>query len=648
MSVNFKKKQYHFLNTLLKENPPPFALLYRPEANSSESVDVLFGEIYEHQSLSEITLPELEKPSTSLVQDKLVLMPYRQISERGLEATNDGTPLLSMDIQVQEIVNVKELMDALPDQKINMDNAGFDMDDPSYAAMVADVLEEEIGRGKGASFVLQRSFTADLSNYSIDGALSIFKKLLAQSGGAYWVFIVNTGERTLLGATPERHISVNEGTAIMNPISGTYRYPPTGPKLSEITTFLSDQKETEELYMVVDEELKMMARVCDSGGTVIGPNLKEMAKVAHTEYFIQGQTSMEPLEILRETMFAPSVTGSPQESAASVIHQYEPAGRGYYSGVMALIGQKNGMRVLDSGILIRTADINNNGHLRLAVGATLVRGSDPLAETEETKAKASGLLTAIGMGAQNSFSKHPSVVRLLQERNYSISDFWLKDRSKKSASSKALFGKKVLIVDAEDTFTLMIDHQLRSLGCSTLVKRFDEKYSFDDDYDLVVMGPGPGDPRDLGNTKIAHLHKNIKSLLSRQMPFLAVCLSHQILSSILGLNVVRRDDPNQGVQKEINLFGKNERVGFYNTFSARSNYDKLSLPNGRDLAEIALDPIGGEVHAIRSAGFTSIQFHPESILTMGGVKIFENILVSLLKQGEKEILEQSMNLVEVA
>ncbi len=630
MSAGFENTKFNFLTSLLDENPPPFALIYRPESITNDEVNVLFGEIHEYESLEDIELPCIDKNSNELIQDKLVLLPYRQISERGLHAKNDGTPLIAMDIQLQELVNVKELAAAIPDEKIDMKNSGFDMADSSYAEMVANVLEHEIGQGKGASFVLKRSFTADISNYSIASALSIFKNLLAQAIGSYWVFVVHTGERTLLGATPERHISLDEGTAVMNPISGTYRYPPTGPKLSEITTFLSDQKEKDELYMVVDEELKMMARVCDSGGTVIGPHLKEMARVAHTEYFIQGKTSMEPLEILKETMFAPSVTGSPQESAASVIHQYEPNGRGYYSGVMALIGQNNGARVLDSGILIRTADIDPEGHLRLSVGATLVRGSDPLAETEETKAKASGLLAAIGIRSQNSFGNHPDVVRLLKERNHSISGFWMQDREINYKKENSLLGKKILIVDAEDTFTLMIDHQLRSLGCETLVRRFDEAYSFDDDYDLVVMGPGPGDPRNLSDPKIAHLYRDIKSLLARNQPFLAICLSHQILSSILGISVVRRDDPNQGVQKDIDLFGTPEKVGFYNTFSARSNYDKLSLPNGRDLAEISIDPIDGEVNAIKSTAFCSIQFHPESILTMDGVKIFKNLMDHLL------------------
>ncbi len=72
---------------------------------------------------------------------------------------------------------------------------------------------------------------------------------------------------------------------------------------------------------------------------MLGPYLKEMSRLAHTEYFIEGRTTRDAREILRETLFAPTVTGSPLESASRVIHGYEPHGRGYYSGVAALIGR---------------------------------------------------------------------------------------------------------------------------------------------------------------------------------------------------------------------------------------------------------------------------------------------------------------------
>lgn len=319
MSFSTHDSNSDILKLLLNKNPPPFALLHRPGASGKENIDVMIGDASVVDSLEEIDLPDKEQGSSEAIYDMLILLPYRQISQRGFEATDDGTPLVVIDIRMQEVWKVEEVLAGIPDTQLELTDAGFSMDDEAYEAIVREVLDKEIGRGKGASFVLKRSFIANITNYSIIGALGIFKKLLTQETGAYWTFIVHTGERTLLGATPEQHINLKKGTVEMNPISGTYRYSQAGPKLSEITKFLSDKKEADELYMVVDEELKMMARVCDMGGTLDGPRLKEMSSVAHTEYFIRGRSSMGPLKILQETMFAPSVTGSPLESAARVI-----------------------------------------------------------------------------------------------------------------------------------------------------------------------------------------------------------------------------------------------------------------------------------------------------------------------------------------
>ena len=96
--------------------------------------------------------------------------------------------------------------------------------------------------------------------------------------------------------------------------------------------------------MVVDEELKMMCTVGDMGGVVVGPRLKEMAHLAHTEYELRGRSSLDVREVLRETMFAATVTGSPVQNACRVIERHEVGGRGYYAGALALIGTRLGRR----------------------------------------------------------------------------------------------------------------------------------------------------------------------------------------------------------------------------------------------------------------------------------------------------------------
>ncbi|MHC3470241.1 anthranilate synthase family protein [Streptomyces sp. 7R007] len=603
-------------------------MLHRPETNGPGLLDVLTGPVAEVGRLAELPLPA--GPGEAV----LALVPYRQLAERGFAAPDDGTPLLAMTVAERETVAVDDFLDRAPRGPVELSGGCFDVGDDAYAELVRRIVRDEIGTGEGANFVLKRTFVADLTDYGPATAPALFRRLLTLESGAYWTFLIHTGERTLVGATPERHVSVRGGAAVMNPISGTYRYPADGPTLDGVLEFLADRKEADELYMVLDEELKMMTRVCDDGPRVVGPYLKEMARLAHTEYFIEGRTRRDVREVLRETLFAPTVTGSPVESAARVIERYEPGGRAFYSGVAALIGWEDaGSYSLDSAILIRTAEIDGGGRLRLSVGATLVRHSDAESEAAETRVKADGLLRALGAGggdrasdaAPRSFEAHPHVRGALEQRNASLARFWLADGV--AEPLPGLTGARVLIVDAEDTFTAMLGRQLDSLGLDVTVRRFDEPYAFAE-HDLVVLGPGPGDPRDVGHPKIAHLRGAVDGLIAARRPFLAVCLSHQVLATRLGFAMVRREVPNQGVQREIELFGSRARVGFYNTFAARSHADRVNCV-GAGPVEVSRDADSGEVHALLGAHFASVQFHPESVLTQDGPQLVGGLLAWL-------------------
>ncbi|MGD3110249.1 anthranilate synthase family protein [Streptomyces sp. YGL11-2] len=608
------------LDRVLADRPAAFALLYRPEAEGADTLDVLVGQVTTPETLAGIPLPDEPSRLSGAHHEVLAVIPYRQIAERGYEAPDDGAPLIALTVTDQQRLPLAEALARIPQVPTALSGGHFDVADDDYCKTVQDVVDDVIGVGDGANFVIKRSFVADITDYGPHSALSFFTRLVEREAGAYWTFLIHTGEHTFVGASPERHISVEDGRAVMNPISGTYRYPPTGPTLPGVMDFLADRKETDELYMVVDEELKMMARICETGGRVTGPFLKEMTRLAHTEYFIEGRTAHDVRDILRETMFAPTVTGSPLESACRVIAAYEPEGRRYYSGVAALIGRdERGGRALDSAILIRTADIDSSGRVRIGVGATLVRHSDPASEAAETRAKASGLVAALESGGTGRFAAHPDVRATLERRNDSIAGFWLRDTVGRPAPLPRLDGRRVLIVDAEDTFTAMIGHQLRAMGLTVTVRRFDEEYSFDD-HELVVMGPGPGDPSETSHRKIAHLHTAVRTLVKRGGPFLAVCLSHQVLSLALGFEVTRLPTPNQGLQKEIDLFGRRERVGFYNTFATRSREDKREVA-GVGVVEVSRDPDTGEVYALRGPRFASLQFHAESVLTQNGPRI---------------------------
>ncbi|WP_121436190.1 anthranilate synthase family protein [Actinomadura pelletieri] len=633
-----------------------FALLYRPGALRDAPVEVLTGEVVPVDGLAGLPLPDgtaagrADGRADGARHDLLVAVPYRQITERGFACRDDHAPLLAMRVHEQAELSRDAALAALPDRDVRVSDAGFDLDDDAYAAIVRRVLAEEIGQGAGSNFVIRRTFVARLEECSVQTELAVFRRLLAGESGAYWTFLFHTGAQTFVGASPELHVGMAGGTVSMNPISGTYRHPPSGPDISGLLRFLHDPKEANELYMVVDEELKMMARMCGDGGRVHGPYLKEMARLTHSEYVLTGRGDLDVRDVLRETLLAPTVTGSPIENAFRVIARHETAGRGHYGGVLALVGRDPaGGRTLDSAIMIRTAEVAADGRLRLGVGATLVRDSDPASEVAETRAKAAGMLAALGLtpdgatangtGAQGgptraadaSPAADPRVRRALRGRNATLSRFWL-DGARRAGPHPALDGRHALVVDNEDAFMGMLGHQLRALGLRTTIRRFDEPLP-QDGFDLVIVGPGPGDPRDTVDPRMGMLRALTRELLGGDVPFLSICLGHQILAAELGLEIVRRAVPNQGVQKPIDLFGRSELVGFYNTYAARAD-DDVVLWEGRPV-EVSRSRRTGEVHALRGAGFRSVQFHLESILTQHGPRILGELLGSLLADADQ-------------
>ncbi|GGZ66758.1 phenazine-specific anthranilate synthase component I [Streptomyces subrutilus] len=618
------------LSRLLDDSCPPFALLRRrTPGRDHDTVEVLLGPVREVERLAD--LPVRELPS-------LALVPFRQIRERGFDVRDDGTPLSVLVAEEAYELPLARVLEELPAHRVRVEDGGFDVPDEEYAATVARVVEDEIGRGEGANFVIRRTYGGRIDGFGRADALALFRRLLEGERGAYWTYVVHTGARTLVGASPEVHVRMSGGTVVMNPISGTYRYPAGGPTTDSLLAFLGDRKETEELSMVVDEELKMMCTVGDRGGVVVGPRLKEMSHLAHTEYELRGRSSLDVREVLRETMFAATVTGSPVQNACRVIERHESGGRGYYAGALALLGlDEGGAQRLDSPILIRTADIAADGTLRVPVGATLVRHSDPAGEVAETHAKAAGVLAALGVrpaaprpgfaGAR--LADDPRVRAALEARRADLAPFWLRMRERAAPPAG-----HALVVDAEDTFTAMLAHVLRVAGLEVTVRRYDAPglraaaLAWEGP---VVLGPGPGNPADPADPKMRMLRSLTAGLLAgHRHGLLGVCLGHELLAAELGLPLVRKEEPAQGAQSRIDLFGAEEVVGFYNTYTARCG-EPLAARLAERGVEVARDRSTGEVHALRSAagGFAGVQFHPESVLTLRGADLLRELLTGV-------------------
>ncbi|MFD3495692.1 anthranilate synthase family protein [Streptomyces sp. NPDC058690] len=613
---------------LLTDGCPPFALLRRrTPGRDHDTVEVLIGRVREVDRLAD--LPVGPQPS-------LALVPFRQIAERGFDVRDDGTPLSVLVADETYELPLATVLDVLPTHDVRVEGGAFDVPDEEYAGIVRRVIEDEIGQGEGANFVIRRTFQGGIPGFGRADALALFRRLLAGERGAYWTFVVHTGDRTLVGASPEVHVRMSGGTVVMNPISGTYRYPAGGPTAESLLAFLGDRKETEELSMVVDEELKMMCTVGDMGGVVIGPRLKEMAHLAHTEYELRGRSSLDVREVLKETMFAATVTGSPVQNACRVIERYEPGGRGYYAGALALLGQEpGGAQTLDSPILIRTADIAADGRLRVPVGATLVRHSDPASEVAETHAKAAGVLAALGVRPGRPRAERtcprlagdPRVRAALDARRDGLAPFWLRMQER----TQELSGH-ALVIDGEDTFTAMLAHLLRASGLEVSVRRYDEpglREAVRAHLGPVVLGPGPGNPADTGDPKMRLLREFAAELVrDHRHGLLGVCLGHELIAAELGLEIVRKTVPHQGAQTRIELFGRPETVGFYNSFTARCDDETVTELAAHSI-EVSRDAATGELHALRGDGFASVQFHPESVLTLRGASIVAELLAGL-------------------
>jgi phenazine biosynthesis protein phzE len=583
-------------------------------------VEVLLGPVTSRDRLAD--LPD----------EGLALVPFRQIRERGFDVRDDGTPLLVLTPEESYELPLDVALAQLPAHEVRVEGGGFDVGDEEYGEIVGRVLAEEIGRGEGANFVIRRTYEGGIPGFGRADALALFRRLLEGERGAYWTFVVHTGDRTLVGASPEVHVRMSGGTVVMNPISGTYRYPAEGPTPDRLLSFLADGKEIEELSMVVDEELKMMCTVGDMGGVVVGPRLKEMAHLAHTEYELRGKSSLDAREVLRETMFAATVTGSPVQNACRVIERHEVGGRGYYAGALALLGRDSGgAQTLDSPILIRTADISARGRLRVPVGATLVRGSDPAGEVAETHAKAAGVLAALGVRPSRPreererprLADDPRVRAALDGRRAALAPFWLRMQE----PVRELTGH-ALVVDGEDTFTAMLAHVLRSGGLEVSVRRYDEpglRAAVLAHEGPVVLGPGPGDPADLADPKMRFLRELTAGVIGgHRHGVLGVCLGHELIAAELGLDIVRKEVPYQGAQTTIDLFGRPETVGFYNSFVARCDEETARelAAHGIEVSRAAND----EVHALRGPGFAGVQFHPESVLSLNGAAIVRELV----------------------
>ena len=185
---------------------------------------------------------------------------------------------------------------------------------------------------------------------------------------------------------------------------------------------------------------------------------------------------------------------------------------------------------------------------------------------------------------------------------------------------------KILLIDNYDSFTFNLYHYLSTLGVNVEVIRNDKINVIEiikNKYDRIVISPGPGNPDQSGNCI------NIVKSLYKEIPILGVCLGHQIIGQVFGSKIIQAKKLMHGKTSLI----KSNKIGILKNlpshFEATRYHsliiDKKNLSNQLEItAETNDGIIMGIMHKVYN--IHGVQFHPESIKTIIGIKILKNFI----------------------
>ena len=267
----------------------------------------------------------------------------------------------------------------------NFGQAGFEQ-------LVANT-KEYIRAGDIFQIVLSQRFSKKFSRSPLD----LYRTLRTVNPSPY-MFILETGDFALVGASPEVHVRLTGRKTEIRPIAGTR---PRGKTHAEDAVFekelLADEKEKAEHLMLVDLARNDIGRVCEYGSVKV-PEFMIVERYSHVMHIVsqvEGQLATErtAFDLMRATFPAGTVSGAPKVRAMQLIASMEGSQRGSYAGALGYFSYDGN---LDSCITLRTALIKD-GMVHVQAGAGLVADSEPTAEYHETINKASALFKAISL-----------------------------------------------------------------------------------------------------------------------------------------------------------------------------------------------------------------------------------------------------------
>jgi anthranilate synthase len=427
---------------------------------------------------------------------------------------------------------------------------------------------------------------------SCTDAPSIVFHRLRQANPAPYGALINLGEgEFLVSASPEMYVRV-EGKRIETcPISGTIaRGRDPVEDAERIRELLNSTKDESELTMCTDVDRNDKSRVCVPGTVrVIGRRQIELySRLIHTVDHVEGvlREEFDALDGFLSHAWAVTVTGAPKRWAIRFIEEEERSSRRWYGGAIGRVTFDGNM---NTGLTLRTIRMKD-GVAEVRAGATLLYDSDPEAEEAETRLKAAAMLTAIrGPNATPAVAAPPTV---------------------------ASRGRRVLLIDHEDSFVHTLANYIRTTGAEVVTMRPDLARSAlrqGDDPDLVVLSPGPGRPSDFA------MAESLDVLVQRDLPVFGVCLGLQGIVEYFGGSLGVLDVPVHGKPSLVRACGgrllrdlpSEFTVGRYHSLHAR----RSTLPP--ELL-VTAETADGVVMAIehRHLPIAAVQFHPESVMTL--------------------------------
>jgi len=267
--------------------------------------------------------------------------------------------------------------------------------EPSVYTRAVTRILDYIREGDVFQVNLSRQWDIDFS-HPVDPA-SIYLQLCIHNPAPF-SGLVSLGDSAIVSSSPERLVAVRNGLVETRPIAGTRPRSLSGTvDRAYSSELLAHPKERAEHIMLIDLERNDLGRICVPGSIEVNElmALESYAHVHHIVSNIRGRlrTDVTPGQVIRAVFPGGTITGCPKVRCMEIIAELEQAARGAYTGSMGYLNRDGSM---DLNILIRTM-VSHATRISLRAGAGIVADSVPAAELAETRAKARGLLRALGL-----------------------------------------------------------------------------------------------------------------------------------------------------------------------------------------------------------------------------------------------------------